>query len=326
MEHIIDKIINMNIYSKIIAFFIILYLLYKLYYNLGKFILYSSKKHVEAFKNKEEKLDLKSQKEQFITLKNNNIYDNFYSIVYDDLMSDDNRLYFEKTNCIDFSNMNKNSKVLDIGCANGHLVNELNKENINCIGLDKSQFMINRASLLYPNISKMFKTGDGLNTQLFMPNSFSHILCLYFTIYEIQDKKSFLQNCYLWLKPGGYLSLHLVNRNKFNPIVNAGDPLEFISPQKYAKNRITNSIVEFKNFSYTSNFSLDPNKNNALFEEIFEDQENNKTRKHEHKLYMPTQKEILSFAKQIGFIMEAKIDMVHCQYEYQYIYVLKKPN
>ena len=41
---------------------------------------------------------------------------------------------------------------------------------------------------------------------------------------------------------------------------------------------------------------------------------------------METQKQILSLARQAGFILKGKIDMVGCQYEYQYIYILSKPN
>ena len=36
-------------------------------------------------------------------------------------------------------------------------------------------------------------------------------------------------NCYDWLKPGGKMILHLVNRDKFDPILNAGDPLIVVS-------------------------------------------------------------------------------------------------
>ena len=45
-----------------------------------------------------------------------------------------------------------------------------------------------------------------------------------------------------------------------------------------------------------------------------------------HQLYMETQRHILSLARQTGFILKGKIDMVGCQYEYQYIYILTKPN
>jgi hypothetical protein len=41
---------------------------------------------------------------------------------------------------------------------------------------------------------------------------------------------------------------------------------------------------------------------------------------------MLTQAEILDIAKSVGFIIESKIDLVDCQYDSQYVYVLKKPN
>ena len=40
---------------------------------------------------------------------------------------------------------------------------------------------------------------------------------------------------------------------------------------------------------------------------------------------METQKEILSMAKDAGFILNEKIDMMKCQYENQFIYILQKP-
>jgi hypothetical protein len=40
---------------------------------------------------------------------------------------------------------------------------------------------------------------------------------------------------------------------------------------------------------------------------------------------MESQKDILTKAKSVGFIMDSKIDMVGCQYEYQYLYFLQKP-
>ena len=67
--------------------------------------------------------------------------------------------------------------------------------------------------------------------------------------------------------PGGYFILHLVNRDKFDPILNTADPLHIVSAQKYAKKRITNSLVKFKDFQYKANFELDKENNLAEFKE-----------------------------------------------------------
>ena len=125
--------------------------------------------------------------------------------------------------------------------------------------------------------------------------------------------------------PGGYLVLHLVNRDKFDPILNSADPLHLVSAQKYAKKRITNSLVKFKDFQYKANFDLDKSKNLAEFDETFKDDTSGHVRQNKHKLYMETQKHILGIAKNLGFILQGKVDMVTTQYQYQYLYLLYKP-
>ena len=40
---------------------------------------------------------------------------------------------------------------------------------------------------------------------------------------------------------------------------------------------------------------------------------------------MAPQKKIISLAKQAGFILKGKVNMVATQYEYQYLYLMYKP-
>jgi hypothetical protein len=101
--------------------------------------------------------------------------------------------------------------------------------------------------------------------------------------------------------------------------------LHLVSPQKFAKKRITNSLVKFNDFSYKANFKLNKQKDNATFIETFKDDNSENVRKNEHTLHMCTQKKILSKAKKVGFILHGKSDMVNCMYEYQWIYYLYKP-
>jgi ubiquinone/menaquinone biosynthesis C-methylase UbiE len=263
------------------------------------------------------------QKEKFISRKGNEVYDNFYCSIYDKLVHDPMKNNFETEEFKKITNMGKNSYVLDVGCGTGHHVNELKKSNIKCMGLDKSQSMVALSKANYPDHT--YKRGDLLNSIIFHPRSFTHVTCLYFTIYCIEDKLAAFKNFYDWLKPGGYLVLHLVNRNEFDPILDAGNPLLMVSPQKYAKKRITNTIVKFDNFQYKSNFELDKPNNKAYFKEEFKSDKDNKVRKNEHIIFMETQKHILGLAKSIGFILKGKVDMVQCMYEYQYLYILYKP-
>jgi SAM-dependent methyltransferase len=264
------------------------------------------------------------QSEKFLIKKGNEVYDEFYCSLYDELVLDPVKNKFEYDEIKKATNMNKKSNVLDVGCGTGHHVNDFNKNGIKCIGVDKSQSMINKCREKYNG--KNYKRGDILTTIMFQPSSFTHITCLYFTIYSIEDKLSAFKNFYDWLKPGGYLILNLVNRDKFDPIVDAGNPLLMVSPQKYAKKRITNTVVKFNDFQYKSNFEQNTGENIAYFKETFQHDSDGKVRKNEHILHMDTQKDILGTAKNVGFILKGKIDMVYCMYEYQYLYVLYKPN
>jgi hypothetical protein len=127
------------------------------------------------------------------------------------------------------------------------------------------------------------------------------------------------------LKPGGFLILHLVNRDKFDPILPPGNPLVAISPQRYAKQRITTTKVKFNDFQYDADFQLNKKENSATFIEKFKSDLDGHVRVNEHAFYMETQEAILKQAQKVGFILDSKIDLLKVAYEYQYLYVLVKP-
>ena len=263
------------------------------------------------------------QKEKFILKRGTDIYDNFYASIYDDLVFSDVKNNFEVGEIIRITKPDEESALLDIGAGTGHHVSAFDKAGVPSSGLDISPDMVVKAKKLFPGLK--FQQGDVTDFMLYPEQSFTHITCLYFTIYYINDKTQFFKNSFDWLMPGGYLILHLVNRDKFDPIVPVADPLVFVSPQKYAKKRITNSLVKFKDFQYKANFELDKQQDKGIFTETFKDDETKKVRQNVHSLFMPSQKYILSLAKNTGFILLGKIDMVSAQYEYQYLYILQKP-
>lgn len=262
------------------------------------------------------------QTEKYVLKTNKNLYDNFYSKLYDSLVFSEHKNKFEINILKNTANLDKNSVILDIGSGTGNHCRLLEKEVNNCIGLDLSSNMIKLAKKQAPKTT--FIQGDALNSMVVDNNTFTHITVFYFTIYYFKDKLQFLQNVYGWLKPGGYLILHLVNKYKFDPILPAGDPLIMVSAQKYAKKRITNTVVKFDNFKYKANFTMSES-NIANFDEKFTF-DNGNVRHNKHKFYMENQSTILNLAKELGFILIAKIDMATCQYEQQFIYVLQKPS
>jgi SAM-dependent methyltransferase len=218
---------------------------------------------------------------------------------------------------------NDTSVILDVGCGTGHHVDALSQKNLKVLGIDISDSMIKKAKDNFPN--RDFVVGNALDSSQFNHNSFTHILCLYFTIYYFPDKRQFFDNCMDWLMPGGYLVIHLVDREKFDPILPPGNPLYIVSPQKYAKERITTTKVTFNDFVYNSDFKFDKGANLATFDEKFKFN-NGKVRKQEQKLYMEDTQDILTISQQSGFILQGKINLVNCAYESQYLYILVKPS
>lgn len=252
------------------------------------------------------------------------IYDDFYASVYDYLVFNTVKDDYEVGFILNSSSPTSDSKILDIGCGTGHHVASLGAKGLDVLGIDISPSMIKKAQENYPDYKFIVK--DATNNASFNPNSFTHILCMYFTIYYFPDKTAFFHNCYQWLSPNGYLFVHIVDRDKFDPILPPGNPLMYVSPQRYAKERITSTKVKFNDFSYSADFKFNNNADKALFVEKFKDDNTGKVRKNEHTLYMEDAQQIIDQAQSCGFILETKADLIQCQYEYQYVYVFMKPS
>jgi SAM-dependent methyltransferase len=264
------------------------------------------------------------QTDKFMFKSGSDLYDDFYSDIYDSLVFSNLKDDYEVGQIINSTKPTQESIILDVGSGTGHHVGILNKKGYKAIGLDNSHSMIEKAKEYYPDYD--FVEGDVLNAMQFQPQSFTHILCLYFTLYYIKDKMQFFNNCMNWLMPGGSLVVHIVNRDMFDPILPPANPLVMLTPQRYAKDRITNSKVTFEDFKYSANFDLDNSKNQAKFVEKFQNKDNNKVfRKQEHVMYMEPENDILTMAKNAGFIIQGKIDLIKVGYEYQYLYIFQKP-
>jgi len=263
------------------------------------------------------------QNDTFLFKKGPEIYDGFYATIYDQLVFNNLKDDYEITQIVNRTTPTSASVILDVGSGTGHHVAKMAEKGLNAVGIDNSQAMIQQAKENYPQYD--FQLGSALDINQYKNNSFTHILCLYFTIYYFDNKETFFNNCMEWLMPGGYLILHLVDREKFDPILPPGNPLYIVSPQKYAKNRITHTKITFNNFVYTSNFNLEADKDVATFEEKFKFNDG-KVRKQEHLLYMEDAQDILTKAADAGFIVQGKIDLVSCAYPNQYLYILVKPS
>ncbi len=298
-----------SIWGKILVFTILLLLLVITFKGL--------KGHSSLFEGFE-------QNDQFLVKSGNDIYDDFYTDIYDYLVFNNLKDEYEVGEIINKTSPSSQSRILDVGCGTGHHTALLGSKGYDILGIDISPSMIKKDKENYPDYK--FEVADATNSGTFEPSSFTHILCMYFTIYYIKDKKQFFDNCFNWLMPGGYLIVHLVDRDNFDPILPPGNPLLYVSPQRYAKKRITTTKVKFTDFSYNADFKLKKDQDIAIFEEKFKNDSNGKVRKNEHTLYMPDLETIVQDAEAAGFFLEAQIDLIKCQYEYQYLYMFVKPN
>ncbi len=273
---------------------------------------------------KKEGFNVNTETDKFLFKQGTAVYDDFYADIYDYLVFNKIKNDYEVGTIVNNTMADEKSIIADIGCGTGHQVAELQSKNLEVIGIDISPSMIEKAKQNNPSIAKNFKVGDGLDNALFRDNALTHILCLYFTIYYMKDKMRFFHNCMNWLMPGGYLIVHLVDKYKFDPILPPGNPLYIVSPQKYAKDRITKTKITFNEFVYDSNFNINDN-DIATFDEKFKFNDG-RVRKQEQTLYMEDLPTIVNMAQDAGFVVHAKIDMVKCAYEYQYLYVFVKPS
>jgi len=251
------------------------------------------------------------------------IYDDFYSDIYDYLVYSDVKDEYEVGEILRITSPNEKSRILDIGCGTGHHVSALASNNIEVIGIDQSTSMIARAKENYPGLD--FKVENAMNGNIFRSDYFTHIICMYFTIYYMDDKRTFFNNCIRWLASGGSLVVHMVDRDMFDPIVPPANPLITLTPQRYAKERITSSKVSFNDMKYSARFDLDEENDSAKFVEKFTMNNSGRVIQNEHQFYIPSQADILDIAKECGFIVQGKIDLIKSGYEYQYLYILVKP-
>ena len=272
---------------------------------------YRSNNYVENFSNNKKIIEIESD----------DIYDKFYSNIYDQLFGDGAKNKFEIKEITKHAlNLWKDDiKILDVGCGTGWHTHTLSKK-YNELGIDRSIDMLKKARKLNPK--HLLKLGNVKNNSIFRAKEFSHILCLYFTIYYIDNLNLLFKNFNKWLKKNGVAVIHVVNRNKFDPLLSASSPFPVFSLQKYSKKRLTKSKVHFNNFVYEAQFKLDDNKGNFI--EQFNYKKRPYVRKQTHELNIPTIDEIVRIAANNGFKLYHKVGMIPVSFEYHYLYFFKK--
>ena len=265
------------------------------------------------------------QTKLFISKKDEDIYDNFYAMIYKTLYeSEENSEYITNIIINDTLANKKTSIILIIGCETGIQANKLQLKEFDTYIIDKSVDMVNNALLSYPKLKT--KVGNIMNPMLYDKSTFSHILSTGFTMYYIKDKSTFFRNIFQWLISGGYFIIQLIDRDKFNTILPAGRSQILNSPQNFALTRITETNINFGTFQYQSKYNFDNvhETNIVTMIENFTDSKTNKIRQNNHTFYIEPLDITLNQLRDCGFIIKGQYKLKTD--EYQFIYIIERPN
>lgn len=263
------------------------------------------------------------------------IYDDFYAGVYDQLSHQAERSV-AKVAVLESIWKKKDENVsswavLDAGCGTGWATHAFAKGGVGYIvGLDQSRPMLDYARDKTPLLMKIEKAdADRIrwrNESLEKSTScaageFTHIVCFYFTYYYLKDQEQFFRNCNFWAKPGGKLCVEVVNKYKFDPILESASPFAGFSLQKYSQERIRKSKVAFDKFDYEAEFQLSGDK--AEFYETFRFKQGS-VRRQKHVFVMPEIKRVIELARRAGWIYKGYQDLNPLGFEYGYMLCFEK--
>jgi ubiquinone/menaquinone biosynthesis C-methylase UbiE len=270
-------------------------------------------------------------------LENDELYDSFYASVYDQLAQGAVRTQAEIGLLLhEWTSRGglplEKMKVLDAGCGTGIATVAFAKMNVEkAIGLDKSSAMIERAEKVTLTAATLtekqqqaveFRNADLLNPSALSAAEVTHAVMFYFVPYELKDLEAVLRNMYVWIAPGGKLAIEVVNKHKFDPMLEAAAPWMAFSLQKYSDTRITKSTITFDKFSYEGQFDLeDPN---AEFRETFRFKDG-KVRRQRHRFHMPDISQIVKLGTICGYKYDKFIDLTTIGFEYAYLLCFTHP-
>jgi SAM-dependent methyltransferase len=250
------------------------------------------------------------QKEKFILKENAQTYDDFYGEIYDTLMLPQERVKYEMDTILKTLQPDeKNARMLDIGSGTGVLVNYLKEKGYTAYGVDKSKAMVEISKERFPIDVKCANVEEAM---AYDRSLFTHIFCMNFTIYEIEDKLQLFKNCYYWLQHNSYLVLHLAEKDSFNAIIPGGKPEALDSIEQLGEKRVTTTIIDFTDFLYKSEYVPYKNDNDSkqvIHKETFTDKSTQNIRQNERVLKFDSFDEIINMAIRAGFIAKGYFTM-----------------
>ena len=267
-----------------------------------------------------------TQNDLFVSKQNEHIYDDFYVSMYDRIHKTRHQSKYDFTKIVQNTQPSVSSVFLDVGSGTGTLVNRLNNNGFRAYGIDSSEAMVQYSTSKYPDSE--FKCGDVKKSMEFEPETFSHVLCTYLTLYEMGDKSVFFDNCRRWLKTGGYLIVHLVDKLEFDTIVPVGKLFKnrHIDENTNTNNgtRILSTSVALPNIQYSHKYAFhDHDVVNRI--ETFTDKKTHKVRHQEGRTTITPISDIIQMAKSKGFYVKGYADYFpYNRDKHQYLYFFEK--
>lgn len=307
-----------NKFNLLTKIYIILVLVFIIFY-LKKIL--KNDNLIEKYNN----LDNNLYKKNFFEKKyNNDIYDDLYAHYYDYAHLNQTKNNEEILKIKNYIDHFKNPKILDVGCGTGFHVNNLNID-YDIIGIDKSKSMIKMAKSKYPDCK--FYTRDFLNNNLDDLNTFTHILCLNRTIYNIDNKEEFFENCSRLLSINGYLILNLIDTNNINSFINIdnNNSKNLFNGKSLGYYPRTHIIKFSKDIEFMSNFSDENLKSNneIIYYEKLKNYRTNSVRKNEISLKINSIESNIKYAKKYNLKVKKVIELPNFKNEFLYIFIKK---
>ena len=261
------------------------------------------------------------------------VYDEFYVQIYDGLMLSDDRSSHIWNAFLKAVQPYSGAAFLDVGSGTGSMVKMISDSGYSCVGADSSEAMIQYSSELYPTLPFVHKSV--MDAMLFERGVFFGVFCLGMTVYEWTDaeKLQFFKNAYFWMRPGGYLVLHLVDVDRFSSVVPAG-----VSMMGYGHGHgdinienVLDSELKLGGFSYRNAFDSFGSSGSSsgcgcVRRESFTDLATGYVRENELNMYLDTESRILQLAERAGFLMAGKWNLGGSVYrdQHQYLYLLER--
>ena len=173
--------------------------------------------------------------------RNENIYDNFYTYIYDDVIL--TIPYSVELIKMIHSYLYTYGETLCIGSKTGHLV-QLLSSYTKTTGLESSNSMVKMSKYKYPEQNFVYGTYD--IGSLFSANKFNHVIIPQFTLHTISDFRSLCSIIRTWTVHGGYLFVCFIDIRTF-PVyrmVNHAPSTYFKTNYEYAIELKENKIKE----------------------------------------------------------------------------------